>query len=224
MIDFDKLISNHIRREFREKKIGRYFPSEAGSCLRKSWYSYKIPRDVDDDKKKIFYAGELIHHFISEVIKSEKNPEVELTAYELPFIIKESDFAVSGRIDDILKLNINQKSFLVEVKSTKTLDYTNEPNKAHVMQLQLYMHALNMQDGVILYVDKTTLKTKAFEVKYDKKIFDIVLNRIKILHETLMKNKVPDPEARIIKEMHYMCQNCEYKEECYKDTPKDVIP
>jgi len=41
MIDFNRLIDFHLFRKSRPKGIGRYYPSEAGNCLRKTWYSYK---------------------------------------------------------------------------------------------------------------------------------------------------------------------------------------
>jgi hypothetical protein len=36
MIDFNKLIDQHLVRKFRPKKVGRYYPSGIGDCLRKT--------------------------------------------------------------------------------------------------------------------------------------------------------------------------------------------
>ena len=45
-INFNKLIDKYLVREYKPKEIGRYYPSEIGSCLRKVWYSYKNPKEA----------------------------------------------------------------------------------------------------------------------------------------------------------------------------------
>ena len=120
-IDFNKLIDNYFSREFKSKKIGRYYPSEIGGCLRKTWFSYKFPKETDKEVIKIMEAGNIIHEFIVEVLKSDKNDDIELLETELPFTIDEGDFTISGRIDNIILTKINNKKVLIEVKSTKSL-------------------------------------------------------------------------------------------------------
>ncbi len=52
MIDFDKLVDQGtVTREFKPKQIGRYYPSEVGTCIRKVWYSYKYPQEIDPKLK-----------------------------------------------------------------------------------------------------------------------------------------------------------------------------
>ena len=82
MIDFNKLIDDYLYRKNRPKKIGRYYPSEAGSCLRKVWYSYKYPKEVDTELRKVFEMGNILHDFVVDVLKSEKTPSVKLIESE----------------------------------------------------------------------------------------------------------------------------------------------
>ena len=152
MIDFDELIDNYLKKGFRSKTIGRYYPSEVGGCLRKTWFSYKKPKEREKGVMRIFEAGNRMHDFITEVIESEKNPHVVLLETEIPVKILEQDFLISGRIDDLVLLKINNEKYLVEVKSTKYLP--KEPNKSHEMQLQLYMHSKGIHNGIILYMQK----------------------------------------------------------------------
>ena len=223
MVDFNKLIDNYLEREIRPKTIGRYYPSEIGNCIRKVWYSYKIPKETEAELRKIFWVGEMIHNFVVDVIKSEKNPSVELLAAELPFQLKVDEFTISGRVDDIILLKVEDKKLLVEVKSTSYIDYTNEPKEAHVIQLMLYMQAMNIKEGFVLYVEKNTLKTKTFPLMFDESLVNVTLNRFRNLHKNLVSNSVPDPEARIVKSLSWMCAKCNYREECYKETPQNVI-
>lgn len=224
MIDFDDIIDNYLKRELRAKEIGRYYPSESGNCLRKSWYSYKIPREISKDIIKVFKVGLMLHDFITEVLKSGVSKDIQLVSTELPFRLEIDGMIISGRIDDIVHAKIEEKDYLVEVKSTGDLSYVHEPKEDNLMQLQLYMHAFKILDGILLYVDKRNLKSRSFDIKYDENIVNIALKRIKTLHGFLVENKIPDPEGRMFKEMGWQCKKCQYREECYKETPKEVMP
>ena len=77
MIDFNKMVERHLEREHKPKEIGRYYPSEIGSCIRKTWYSYKYPQQISLELMKIFEVGNIMHGFVVEVLKSEKNREIQ---------------------------------------------------------------------------------------------------------------------------------------------------
>ena len=218
--DFDKLIDSHIKREYRPKGIGRYYPSEAGSCLRKVWYSYKYPAEIDPDLRKIFEMGNIIHNFIVQVLRSEKNPQIELLKSEFPFKEQIKDFVISGRIDNLIKIKMSGKIYLVEIKSTAGIKFVKEASPHNIQQLQLYMHFIGVHNGLLVYVDKATLKTKTFQIKYNKEEAIKILNRFIMLHKLLKENKLPEAEARKYKRIGWMCRYCEYKDRCYKDTPR----
>ena len=160
--DFNAMVDAFFKKEQKKKDIGRYYPSEIGSCLRKVWYSYKEPVEFAPAQIKIFELGNIMHDFIAKVLKSDKNPHVELLKEEFPFKEEIDGFVISGRIDDLIMLKADGTQLLVEVKSTKSIGYVNEASPAHESQLQLYMHFLGVHDGVVLYVDKTNLQTKWF--------------------------------------------------------------
>jgi CRISPR/Cas system-associated exonuclease Cas4 (RecB family) len=214
MIDFDKLIDSHLQRELRPKTIGRYYPSEIGNCLRKVWFTYKKPRELDKEKIKVLQVGVMLHDFIAEVLKSDKLREIRLVEAEVPFRLNFPEFSVSGRVDDVLIVEKEQKKILVEVKSVKMLSMAKEASLPHLMQIQLYMHALKIPDGLILYVEKPSLKTKEFEVRYDPEMVKQVLERFASLHDHLKGDRIPDAEAKKTKAMEWMCRYCEYAEEC----------
>ncbi len=212
MIDFNKLIDNYLSREKRQKQMGRYYPSEIGGCIRKTWFSYKIPKETDKDVVRIFEAGNMVHELIAEVIKSEKNPEIELVESELPFILNEKDFVVSGRIDNIILIKVNDEKALLEVKSAKFLP--NEPKDNHIAQLQLYMHATGIHQGIILYIQKDNLQADWFRIDYNEKDVMNILEKFNVLHNCLKNSKLPIAEAKIEKDKNWMCSYCEYKGEC----------
>jgi len=214
MIDFDKMVDSHIAREHKPKQIGRYYPSEVGSCLRKVWYSYKYPQEIDADLRKIFEAGNIIHGFVVEVLKSEKNKEVQLLESEIPFQMKVEDFIISGRVDDLVLVKADGRSMLVEVKSTKDISFVKKPQTNHVTQLMFYMEATNVHNGIVLYVDKNNLKSKVFDVEFDVQKSAEIFDRFRFLHGHLKKDDLPKPEAKQVLDMNWMCRFCEYKEKC----------
>lgn len=219
MIDFNKMIDSHLKKENKPKEVGRYYPSQIGTCLRKQWYSYKFPEEISPEMLKIFELGNIIHDFVVEVLKSEKNTEVELLKSEFPFKEQIEDFLVSGRVDNLILIKADGREVLVEVKSTKNVDFVNYPPHYNVMQLQLYMHFLKIYDGILLYVDKGNLKSKVFKIPYSEKQALFVIDRFRKLHKHLKSDVLPDPEARVSQETLWMCRFCEYREKCYKANP-----
>lgn len=213
-IDFNKLIDQHVYSESWPKKTGRYYPSSIGQCLRKQWFSFRNPKEAGPELLKVFEAGNLMHDFIVDVLKSEKTPEVELLESEVPIKYQGSGFLVSGRVDDLILVKANRKKLLLEVKSTKDIRYTKAPQAGHIMQLQFYLHAMDLKEGVILYIEKNTLQTRQFHVKYSKGQAYKILRRFETLHKSLAEDKIPRPEAREKKWMAWMCGYCEYAEEC----------
>ncbi|MDD5148445.1 MAG: PD-(D/E)XK nuclease family protein [Candidatus ainarchaeum sp.] len=217
MIDFNKMIERHLEREHKPKNIGRYYPSEIGGCMRKTWYSYKYPQQIDIELAKIFEVGNIVHGFVVEVLKSEKNKDIELLKTEMPFKIELEDFVISGRIDDLILIKENGKSILIEVKSTKSLDFVKKAGESHAMQLMLYMHATGIHNGVVLYVDKNNLQSKVFEVPYSEKESMEILQRFKNLHSYLKNGLLPIAEAKKSAEKSWLCKFCEYSEKCGKN-------
>lgn len=217
MIDFDKLFDDFVFREHKPKTVGRYYPSEVGMCIRKLWYSYKFPQQIKPDLLKIFEVGDILHDFVVQVLKSGKNKDIELLKYEMPFKLDLENFQISGRVDDLLLIKYSGKQVLVEVKSCSFLSRVKSPQKHHVLQLQLYMHATGVHNGVLLYVEKNTLKTKVFTIDFDEFVVKEALDRFKELHECLITNSIPIAEAKKNGDIKWMCNNCEYGEKCGKE-------
>lgn len=211
------MVTKYLEREQREKQAGRYYPSEIGSCIRKVWYSYKFPQEVKPELLKIFEVGNILHGFVVEVLKSEKNKEVELLQSEFPLKIDRNGFVISGRVDDLILVRESGKTVLVEVKSTKSLEYTDKPSLSHIMQLQFYMYATGIRNGVVLYIDKNNLQSKVFQVEFSEQEAEKILNRFGALHRSLTADLLPVPEAKQREEMNWMCRFCEYAEKCSKN-------
>lgn len=222
MVDYNALIDKHLQRESRLKVMGRYYPSEVGSCLRKTWYSYVSPKPTDPALLRVFEAGNIVHAFLAEVFRSERTPEVELLQEELPVKLDTGEFLVSGRVDDLLLVKESGRTTLVEVKSTSRLEFVSSPQSSHLMQIMFYMHCTGVHNGVLLYVEKNTLQAKAFDIPYDDRVASDAMARFTLLHHALLENKVPSPEAKQRREMNWLCRGCEYREQCDAQEVQDT--
>ncbi len=214
MFDFNKMIDQFLAREHKPKKIGNYYPSEIGSCLRKLWYSYKYPLAVKTDLIKIFEVGNILHDFVVQVLKSEKTKDVQLLKSEFPIKVDMNEFVISGRVDDLILLKADSRQVLVEVKSMKDVSFTDSPQNHHSTQLQFYMHATGVHDGLLLYIDKNNLQTKIFEIRHDEELCKKIIERFRFLHKHLVSGTLLFPEAKAESGMRWMCRYCEYAQKC----------
>ena len=217
MIDFNEMVTNYIKRESRAKTLGRYYPSEIGGCMRKTWYSYKYPKKLQPELLKIFEMGNMVHDFVVKVLESEKNKDVQLLQSEFPLKIEQPDFLISGRVDDLVLVKASGKTIVVEVKSTKSIDFVNEAAESHLIQLQLYMHATGIHNGIVLYIDKGNLQSKQFEVEYDEAEVNRILERFGELHKLLQSQLLPIDEAKKESGKQWLCRFCEYAEKCERN-------
>ncbi len=171
--------------------------------------------ETDTDSLKIFEIGNLLHDFVFHVFKNEKNAhKIKFIEAELPVKMDFKDFLVSGRLDDVVVAVEDSRKMIIEVKSVADVRRMDKPNKNHVMQLQFYMHATGIKDGIVLYIDKKNLKTKAFEIAYDEKHSKDIVKRFSILHKLLTSDVLPIDEAKQSEETLWMCGMCEYRSKC----------
>jgi hypothetical protein len=218
MIDFNKLIDDYVDKEPWTRNVGRYYPSEVGLCMRKTWYSFKCPMKTNADTLKVFEMGKVLHDFIVKVLQSDKIKDVELLESEKPFMIKTDNFIVSGRVDNILLIKASGKKVLAEIKSCDGLDKYQKPHRHNVMQLQLYMHFTGIHNGIMVYIEKNTLKARVFTVDFNKDVVRETLGRFEKLHEHLVNDTIPPAEANMKgSDIGWMCDCCECSERCGKE-------
>jgi hypothetical protein len=240
MMNFDKIISDYVRKKQEEDKkefiIGKYSASMLGSCLRKTYYTYIYPTELDEGKLKIFETGKIIHEWIVNLLSNTPHAELAANEKELAIVDTIGNLMISGRLDDLIVVKKNgmvlednidlvkmkdaTEKIIVEVKSARSLDYINSPKAPHMMQLMIYLKNMSyygIKKGVLLYVDKNNLKTKSFETGFREDIFNEALERARILNKHLILKTLPLAEGKINKEQEFECRYCEHKKQCDKD-------
>jgi len=127
--------------------------------------------------------------------------------------IKNEDLWLSGKIDAIVTME-NTK-YVVELKSIQSGKFKclTSPLKAHMEQIQLYMHCTGIHKGIVIYENKDTQETCEFEVNYDPEIANSLINRILTIQDAV---KTKQPPARVCKNIEEgKWKFCEYCPSCF---------
>ncbi|RLE38249.1 hypothetical protein DRJ17_04590 [Candidatus Woesearchaeota archaeon] len=220
----NQAIDEYLRREERPLVVGVYYPSMISYCLRRLFYLYTSPpKPVSSEKLRIFHAGNIIHSFIKEVL--EKSEKIELLHNEGEFAIIIDDIQIRGRYDDMILLRGFKEPIVIEVKSIKSFRKWDRerkehvdvelPYSEHVNQLMIYLYAMRCRYGAIVYVEKPTLQIKVCPVVFDRDRLDMLIDRVKQLHEFIITKTLPPAEAKQNESMRWQCYvACEFREHC----------
>jgi len=195
-------------KEEHPKIIGKYHPSSIGECIKKQYYDFYLARMPTTEKLAIFATGRGIHEIIAEILENSNVVKVE--AKELETKLDFGEAMLSGRVD-VIVADVEGEKIIIEVKSTS--QSIKEPYKRHILQIQSYLHALNVQKGIILYWDKRRGVRTTFEVEKNDELLSILKERTLSLHNYI-KNKIEPPREAVIEKDFLQCINCEYLQEC----------
>lgn len=175
-----------------DRSLERFHPSQAGLCERQIFLRKINAKTFDYHVKGILQLGTIIHDWVQKI-------EDVLTKYHIEkgvrFDIPESHLYFRGNADLVAK----DGSEVIDLKSINGFNWVEgSPMKSHTIQLMVYMKALGISEGKIVYVDKNTLKTLSHDVKIDEDELKEVYAKIERVYQALKKwdsegkfNKIP---------------------------------
>ena len=214
-IDVGNIIDEYLNEESRPKRIGAYYPSEIGMCMRRSYYSYFISKPTEPTALRIFALGNNVHEFIAKALK--ESDTLTLVEEEKPIKVEykdqETSFIIYGRIDDYIETK-NGKKIIIEAKSTGDITKVIEPDPKHKMQISLYLGAQPADYGILVYADKKNLEIKQFKVEYNEEEYKKVMERFKDLDYHLKNKMLPPAEYYFDNKKVWECKYCPYDKEC----------
>ena len=159
--------------------------------------------------------GNLVHDKFMQIFRDTKGVKLLENERSIAITDAESDIVITGRLDNLIVLEKDGVPRIVDIKTTKSLAYTDSAKEDHVLQIMPYMKAMSILDGAIIYVEKNTLKQKTFEVPYSKEAMKKVWHRAEELHLHLINGMVPKPESKLVGRA-WECAYCQYSQECSK--------
>ena len=189
--DFRVLIKNAVESIGRElevhvdpKDINTIHLFEVVRCLRRSFYDRDDPKDIERTGFNDLLSGLLrkLHY------------GVEPQHYDI----------------DEIKL-IGQADMMVDdaiILFRSAREPPTNPLAGDVLYLNACMWIFGKIDGIIIYITGDR-KEVSFSLTKEKKMFEEVIRRVRVLNDLLKEKKVP------ILEPSEECSTCQYYERCY---------
>lgn len=200
----DNFYLDNNRESYPQK---RFYVTDAGKCPRSVFFKFKQApcRDLEPRILRLFDHGNYIHELIIKALSGQKvlrGDEVNIPANNL----------VSGRADALIQ--VAGEDYVVDIKSINSMGFRvlAEPSLEYVYQIQLYLHFFQINQGVLLYVNKDTQDLKEFLIDYDEELCHRLLDGLELLGQKIAANRVPVRSGDW--PSNGQCRYCPYKEVC----------
>lgn len=228
MSKIEKLVTNLIANNFSNSVDGQNYAVDdaqirishiVGPCTRKILLDRDLVRDsklflknieiVEEkpvSKLNILDIGNMYHEYIQKSLIDQ----TEFIAKERKVRFKFLNFELTGHFD--LLLNIDNELIIVDIKTTKMLDYQLKhkyvPKPEHIEQIELYMKAMNLNAGAIIYVDKSTGDLQTFMHTSDSSILENTIAKLRAISDAENMQKLPAYKKI------WLCRYCKYADKC----------
>ena len=186
-----------IPRDNAEERKGLHasaiIASDSAFCIREQilslFYKRNEEENISDGLLRIFAEGNAVHEKWQNMFERAGIARgIEDRGYSKLFDLYMTPDAI---------IELNNKLYVVEIKSANTFSYknmkTSHPSGTH--QLQLYMHFLCIPRGFVLVEDKNTQEFKIFPVRYEPGLATPYVKRLYEINEAkesfLMDNTLP---------------------------------
>jgi len=189
--DYRKLIKNaidSIGREIEPKiELSDYNTidvHEVVRCLRRSYFDRVEPKEVDRTS---------FSELVSSLLRSKE------------YGSKSGEFEMEG-----LKLKAQAEMIIddVVIGFRSADDLPENPKAADLLYLNACLWIFNKMEGILIYLTGDRKET-SFSLSRDKKMFEEIVRRARVLNDLLKQKKIP------ILEPSDECSNCQYYERCY---------
>lgn len=189
--DFRSLIKNAVESIGREleieidsKDIKTIHLKEVVQCLRRSYYDRVDPKEVERRGFSDLLSGLL------RKLQFGSNPK--------EYVI--DDIKLKGQADMIVDDSI--------ILFRPTNSTPQDPKANDLLYLNACMWIYEKKDGMIIYISGDR-EESSFALIRDKKMFEEVVRRVRVLNDLLKEQKTPILEPSI------ECTDCQYYQRCY---------
>ena len=189
--DFRNIIQNAIGSigkeleiEINSKDIQTIHLNEVVHCLRRSYYDRIEPKEIE---RRGF--NELLSGLLRKLQYGSEPKEFAIDDIKLK---GQAEMMVD---DSILLFRSSQ-------------DEPENPQASDVLYLNACMWIYDKDDGIIIYITGDRKET-TFSLTRNKKMFEEVIRRVRVLNDLLKEQKTP------ILEPSSECSNCQYYERCF---------
>jgi CRISPR-associated exonuclease Cas4 len=177
-------IGKELEIEIDSKDIQTIHLQEVTQCLRRSYYDRIEPNEIE---RRGF--NELLSGLLRKLQYGSEPKEFAI-----------DDIKLKGQIDMLV-----DDSILLFRSATDELE---SPQANDILYLNACMWIYDKVDGVIVYITGDRKET-TFSLTRNKKMFEEVIRRVRVLNDLLKEQKTP------ILEPSSDCSSCQYYERCF---------
>ncbi len=177
-------IGKELEIEIDSKDIQTIHLQEVTQCLRRSYYDRIEPNEIE---RRGF--NELLSGLLRKLQYGSDPKEFAIDEIKL-----------KGQVDMLVDDSILLFSSAIGELET--------PQANDILYLNACMWIYDKVDGVIVYITGDRKET-TFSLTRNKKMFEEVIRRVRVLHDLLKEQKTP------ILEPSSDCSNCQYYERCF---------
>ena len=203
--DFSKLIVEviksvvirNVKKEYSVER-DRVFVTEVVGCIRQSFYNRVFINQLEYATAFRILRGILIHEWLAEKlpvglseVKEREELRVEVEVNGKGKLVGRADYLIGD--------------YVVELKTTSRRRL-EKPLEEHVKQVMLYMHMLNKEKGVIIYLHDDG-GISSFVVSKDEEVINRLIRKAEKLLESLKSGYPPEAEPGVY------CKWCPWRRE-----------
>ena len=177
-------IGKELEIQIDSKDIQTIHLHEVVQCLRRSYYDRVDPQEIEQRGFNELLSGLLR--------KLEYGSEPKEFAVE--------DIKLKGQVDMV----VDDTILLFRPASTEL----ENPLANDVLYLNACMWIYDKDDGIVVYISGDRKET-TFSLTRNKKMFEEIIRRVRVLNDLLKEQKLP------ILEPSTECSECQYYERCY---------
>lgn len=206
----DQILKHYTEQEKDREWSNGIRPSNAGKCTRAIAYQYHgfEPEPLSSRARLVFRLGHLIEQDLTEVSLKlglkDVQKKVTLTLCGI-----EIEGSIDGTFEDMVVdfKSINTRGFQETLKGS---------DKGYGPQLMLYMKALGLKKGLLVFYNKDTSALNEVLVNYDEEVVEEIEKKFaKVLNST--KEKLPDRDflPSSTGKLYWACSYCSFNKLCY---------
>jgi len=177
-------IGKELEIEIDSKDIQTIHLQEVTQCLRRSYYDRIEPNEIE---RRGF--NELLSGLLRKLQYGSEPKEFAI-----------DDIKLKGQVDMLV-----DDSILLFRSAIGELE---NPLANDVLYLNACMWIYDKVDGAVVYITGDRKET-TFSLTRNKKMFEEIIRRVRVLNDLLKEQKTP------ILEPSYDCSNCQYYERCF---------
>ena len=191
-------VGNQLDYKIDTEDIGKIHLSEVTKCLRRSYYDRTDPIEAEKTRFSDLLGG------MFRQLDYGSTPDT----YDLP---GDGELKLEGQSDMIAD------DVVMIFRSVS--EFPEDPFAKDILYLNACLWIYDKIDGILVYIDGNGNEA-SFSLTKDKKMFEEVVRRVRVLNDLVKSKKAP------ILEPSTECLTCQYYERCYtkkKKNEKDLV-